>query len=45
VIVRPLRRIYKFVNGYMISFDEYFVDDLFKKKESEIASACVQVKA
>ena len=45
VIVRPLKRIYKFVNGYMISFDEYFVDDLFKKKEDEIASTCIQVKA
>lgn len=44
VIARPLKRIYKFVNGYLISFDEYFDESLFSKKEKDIASTCVQIK-
>jgi len=44
VIVKPLKRIYKFVNGYLISFDEYFDDGLFSKKEKEITSTCAQIK-
>jgi hypothetical protein len=44
VIVRPLKRIYKFVNGYLIAFDEYFGEGLFSKKEKDIASTCVQIK-
>ena len=43
-IVKPLRRIYNFVNGYLISFDEYFDDNLFNKKEKEITSTCSQIK-
>jgi len=44
VIVKPLKRIYRFVNGYLVAFDEYFDDGLFSKKEKDIISACVQIK-
>jgi len=44
VIVKPLKKIYRFVNGYLVSFDEYFDDNLFSKKEKEITSTCAQIK-
>jgi len=43
-IVKPLKRIYKFVNGYLVAFDEYFDEGLFNKKEKDIASTCIQIK-
>jgi len=44
VIVKPLKRIYKFVSGYLVAFDEYLDESLLGKKEKDIASTCVQIK-